>query len=662
MKFFSAKIVPALLCCIVICVTPQFAQKVKKPKKTASAAPPVAAPIAAMPPIEEKETFLENPFQLGMFLQDSNGDSIADLVCGHIIVSENPTAADNAAAANLAARIGYETSAMTLPIVVQGTVQADASCKGYTPNIWIGANALSSTNATAVSSITSSLALGQGAVVVVDGGIAIVGPDPLGLLNAANAYAARAPFLWNVPGDKVLSLAKNVNTTLAKAGSKATVELRALVISQNTQGVSRAILKLQGATDPIAIQKILHPDDGPPVQLGAAREIEVLVGDTPLVFTGSAGSARPVALPAMPEAAEGDEKSLDLARLYTVKGLLTGSTKKPIPSGTSAKLYTVAGKAGIAIANLAARLGLETVGITLPIAMPDAGLTSAQVQGTSVVAEGSPAAEHLKDVLAAKGGVDFDKLAPGSAKAAGSQSTELVPLSTGEGELRIVEHGFGKKDAILVRGDQSGASSALEYAAQHLPYLWEPNKRYASVEEIRDDLRRFFAQRSDVGQAASALYHLDRWSEKLAKEHAGSFTSIHAEIDVGEADPKLKEFAAKLLTARLHPVKLEVVTGNLHAGVKCCNGEVPQHLQSDVMPFEPAEPTFSEDLTFEWEGKRLLAAATKAASSLPAGQHFKIQAGVSESPEQRQKLTDQLQKLLSAAGVKSADVEVLCSY
>ncbi len=225
-----------------------------------------------------------------------------------------------------------------------------------------------------------------------------------------------------------------------------------------------------------------------------------------------------------------------------------------------------------------------------------------------------------------------------------------------------MEHAAGKSDALLVRGDNQGGTAALSYASDHLPYLWEANKRYASVEEVRDDLRHFFGQKSDVGQAAAALYHLDQWSAKLAKDHPAGLTSIRAEMDVDEVDPKLNGFIKSMLSERLHTANIDVVTGSKHAGTKCCSGEVPMHLQSEVAPFQQATPTFAEDLTFEWEGRRMLAAAQKLAASIPAGQPVTVQAGVSESPAQRKLLASQLKAALAAAGVKNAQVEVLSAY
>lgn len=565
-----------LACTLMLAAAlPVHGQKKKAAQEVPKANVPAAT--AASVPTADKESFIENPWQQGMLLQDTNGDKIADAVCGHIIVPATPGAAENTAAANLAARVGYETSAMTLPLVIQGAPQAVSGCAANAPNLWVGEAAVPSASAAAVRSVVVSLGLGEGAVVAIEGGVVIVGPDPIGLLNAANAYAERAPYLWSVPGDRSNLTAKNINAALVKAKSTAKVELQALVFAANGGGVRRAVLKMTGSMDATALQKIMKPDEGTPVALGPVREVQIIAGDTPLTFAGSP-APRAGALPALPEG-NGDARPLDLARLYTIKGLLTGSAKKPIPSGTVAKLYVPGGPQGVAMANLAARIGLETVGITLPLALPDTGVTASQVQGTPVIAEGSPAADHLRDLLAAKGNTDLDKLPPGGGK-------NLPALATEEGELRVVEHAAGKGDALLVRGDNAGSTAAISYASDHLPYLWEPNKRYASVEEVRDDLRHFFGQKSDVGQAAAALYHLDQWSAKLGKDHPTGLTSVRAEVDVDEIDPKLNAFIQSMLSERLHTTNIEAVTGSKHAGIKCCDGDVPMHLQSEVAPFQ----------------------------------------------------------------------------
>src|SRR5262249_15133712 len=52
-------------------------------------------------------------------VRDTNGDGLADSVAARVIVPAEPTVEDIQAAANVAARLGSETTALTLPIVLR---------------------------------------------------------------------------------------------------------------------------------------------------------------------------------------------------------------------------------------------------------------------------------------------------------------------------------------------------------------------------------------------------------------------------------------------------------------------------------------------------------------------------------------------------------------
>ena len=154
---------------------------------------------------------------------------------------------------------------------------------------------------------------------------------------------------------------------------------------------------------------------------------------------------------------------------------------------------------------------------------------------------------------------DLEKILPG--QYSHTQTPELGSLQTGEGELRVIDRAFGKSPALLVRGDAQGQAAALAYGSEHLPYLWEPSKKYESADEMRLDVQRFFSLRSSAGQASAALYHLDTWASELASSSQGkTIASVRAEVDVDEADPKLKQFIHDQLAQKLHTADIEVVT------------------------------------------------------------------------------------------------------
>src|SRR4051812_15415350 len=85
-------------------------------------------------------------FEPGVVFQDRNHDGVADFVDARIVVPGAPTAAEAAAAADVAARLGYETTAMNLPIVYDA---AKAFEPGDAPTVFIGGRTLARAELTA---------------------------------------------------------------------------------------------------------------------------------------------------------------------------------------------------------------------------------------------------------------------------------------------------------------------------------------------------------------------------------------------------------------------------------------------------------------------------------------------------------------------------------
>jgi Zinc carboxypeptidase len=619
------------------------------------------------------ETPIENAFQLNLIVQDTNGDQIADAICGHVVVPKVSSSAENAAAANIAARLGYETSALSLPVVIT-TGETAKVCSGEKASIWVGKESFSGSASTVADKEMVQFGIGEGGVFTVPGGLLVVGTDASGLLAAADAYSARAPYQWSVQGEKLQGIARIINARLEAEKVAASVELVGVTYQSGQAGIRRAVVQVTGTADAASIKKALDPGEGEsPLRMITAREIELRMPDGFSLLLGG-GGLRPGAVvvgaaPSGGAGAGGDggeggattPRLLDLHELFGIHGLLTGNQRNLVPQSVSAKLYVPAGESGVAMANLAARLGLETTGITLPIALPDTGISTVQIRSSAVISGETPLAQHAMDLLGAPAGTALDKILAGQFSKDGV--AELPALKPGEGELQVVDRAFGINPALLVRGDTTGTTAALDYASQRLPYLWEPSKKFVSLEEMRLDLAKFFSLRSSAGQATTALFLLDQWMDE-AKAGGKKVTSASAEVDVDEFDPKLAKFVRDEIAAKLKTQNVQVKTGNLHAGTKCCDSDPDLHNISQVVPFKQAEPTFRDDFTIPWEGKRMMEAVRKASANLPKGQTVKLEVRVSEGPEERVKIKQQLMDLLKQAGADPAQTEVtvLCSY
>lgn len=628
----------------------------------------LALRMVALAQQAKPETPIENVFQEGLILQDTNGDHIPDALCGHIVVTHSPSAAENTGAANLSARLGYETSALTLPVVVAGTAPPSKGCETEKASLWVGRKALS-TDAPVADKEAAEFQIGEGGVFSVLNGLLFLGADASGLLAASDDYAAHAPYQWSTNGEKLEGIARTINARLLDQKVEATVALVGVTYQAGLPGIRRAVLQVSGPAGIAAVQKALTGGEGePPLRAVHAREVKLIMPDgTSLLLSGGgagpgAGAPTPPASAGAVEAESGSEappRLLDLHELYGIHGLLNGSEKKLVPDSVTAKLYVPAGEPGIQMANLAARLGLETTGITFPIALPDTGASPVGITTPVVIAGENVLTQQAKDELGAPASTAMDKLVQGQFGKDGAP--ELPVLKPGEGELHVVDRAFGTNPALLVRGDDTGAAAALDYAAGNLPYLWEPSKKFESLEEMRLDLAQFFSLRSSTGQASAALFDLDQWMDKIT-EDGKKVTSVEAEVDVDESDPKLAKFVRDAIAAKLKTENVEVKTGTLHAGTKCCSADPDLHNVSTVVPYKQAEPTFRDDFTIPWEGRRMIEAVRKAATQIEMGQTVALEVRVSEGPEERVKIKHELEDMLKQAGAGEANVTVLCSY
>jgi hypothetical protein len=141
---------------------------------------------------------LLDPFAAGWMLSDTNGDGIADFVSGKIVVPNNPTAAENAAAADIAARLGFASTGLTLPLVIPANEDHHDG-----PRIILSGWPSDQDKQP-----------GEARVCAFGNDIHIWG-DHEDIVFAAQAFASRAPYLWKVPGEKLSVLAELVH---AKAG------------------------------------------------------------------------------------------------------------------------------------------------------------------------------------------------------------------------------------------------------------------------------------------------------------------------------------------------------------------------------------------------------------------------------------------------------------
>lgn len=176
------------------------------------------------------------------FVRDTNGDAIADRIAARIVVPSAPSTEDSLAAANIAARLAFETSALSFPLVVR---DGDPP-SGADVVVLIGKGNRFVRELMARGDLAAlALTPGQGLIAAtaspVGNGLAVVvaGADDKGTLAAGAVLAGRLPRLWNMTGVTLTGLTDQVRAYLRARGADPTaLAVTSLVVDAERRGLA----------------------------------------------------------------------------------------------------------------------------------------------------------------------------------------------------------------------------------------------------------------------------------------------------------------------------------------------------------------------------------------------------------------------------------------
>lgn len=131
--------------------------------------------------------------QTGM-RQDRTDEGRGDFANARLVLPDEPTRDDIGAASAVSARLGFNMTGMMLPPVSRSSELAASDKR---PLILVGAN--QSRVPAAVGARIDTLKPSQGLAAWADGAVVIAGPTPAGTRAAAEAFAGRSPYVWDLP-------------------------------------------------------------------------------------------------------------------------------------------------------------------------------------------------------------------------------------------------------------------------------------------------------------------------------------------------------------------------------------------------------------------------------------------------------------------------------
>ena len=608
----------------------------------------------AVPPETKGLSGLAAVFDLSQgAVRDSNGDGLADVVAARVIVPAAASADEIQGAANIAARLGFETTALTLPIVVRDRdVTAPASID--LPILVGRANTFVERLAAQGQVDLKSLGKGQGLIAIVRSplgggdGVLVAGADDEGTLSAANELAVRLPRLWSMGGIALAGVEEQTARHLKSKGVAAgAASVWSLLVDRDRRGIATATVRvpvpagqIAAATKAMEDLDRAHRFGQEPRTLNFANVAETAVefwaggkaaGRT--VVRRSGLNSRTLTPPIDPDELAPDSpgergaqaaappapaKTFDLADAYTIDGWYGDGYRDLIPDRADTSLIVGEAADSLGAAHIAARLGLETTGITLPLVKRHDKVRDATREPSPILVGRT---NRLVEELVKIGKARVDDLRPG------------------DGVVQVVPRAFGNATATVVAGgDAAGTDAASLYLARRAPYLWDVERGAFTLDDLKTQAAKFFQAKSGAGQAGQAVRALDGI---LADLKGKTVESFEAKLFLESADPKLDAFLAgeigKVVTGATVDVKSQGIT-------------------------DPVT-VFEDKIDIPWEVDEFR--AKLKADVLPkvkAGSRVELEARLSESPQVRRQIEDETRAALEKAGAARPRVRILSAY
>src|SRR4051794_38174921 len=588
--------------------------------------------------------------------RDTNGDSLPDSVAARIIVPAAPSLADVEAATNLAARLGYETTAFTLPLVVRDSDVAQPASVALP--ILIGrTNRFVRQLIDAKAIEVGTLKAGQGLLAAVASplgggdGLVLVGGDDDGTLNAGIELAARLPRVWGMTGITLPAVEEQALRYLRGHGVNASgAGVMSMIVDSDKRGIARVAMRVSvadadaprtaklfedleaahrrgqeprtlnftnlatAAIDVVGSGRVLAHADVSRTGLNQRTltppiDPDELAPDSP----GERGAPTAAAAAPAPPA-----RTFDLTNAFSIEGWYGDAYTDLIPDRTDTAIVLGLAADSLGAAHIAARLGLETTGITLPLTrLADKVRAPEREPNPILVGRSNALVERLVKIGKAR----------------------LDDLQPGEGAVQIVPRAFGNASATVVAGpDAAGTEAAASYLARRVPYVWSNTRGATTLGEVALQTNRFFQARTAAGQASQIDTELD---PILAEIKDKPLEAIDVRLFVEKSDPALEEY---------------VVAKLQRAGVKVA----PRVSSSGIT--DPVT-VFDDTLKVPWEVDDFWTRfKSDILPKVRRGSRVAIEARLSESPEVRRKIVDDARAQLTAAGAADASVRVLSAY
>lgn len=623
-------------------------------KKTLLAALAAIILVQAVPADTDS---LSRLFLPGKAVLDLDGDGFPEKPALTIVIADKPTARELALAADIAARVNFESLAVDFGLVRRESEVGDRQALALPVLVgnrlsWVR-EALKEQRIDA-----GSLPVNQGLVFLFtrknQRGIACIAGSDEALLQTGRAFFLRWPYFWEVWGREAGATYMDLEKDLAKFLAAEGVDYEKSVVREAlyefplaapaADGL-RALSFDQGQIRNLTVE--VHFTDAGDREIArdallllereqrkgvrtdvlsypgcAALTFELRYDDTKsTVVLPRTGSTKRLLTPAFKERprAEPSGKEFDLRGVFSTKGAYSDQDGDGIPDGLDSSLIIPSDLAGKSVAELASRLVLATAGASFPLVQLDAEVESRRALAAPF--------------LVGDNALTLDLLKTG----------KLKPrvLESARGSVKVVPKAFGKSSALVVRApDTPGLEKTVSYLSRTFPYFDEYGEGNPQLDDLAADFEKFLS-----GEKGAAEAFLMGALEKTAAELKGrDIESVDAELILPRPNAGFEKAVRRVLEGPAGTAPVTVKASTLRTG----------------------RTVFEKDKEFTWEADDALAMIREKLAGLAGaagtGVPVKLSLGLSESPVVRDRIRHDVEAILREAGHPLSEVEVLSAY
>ncbi len=593
---------------------------------------------------------LHEVFEPGKILKDKDNDNFIDTIETSIIIPNNPTVEELILAAEISARMNFESLCGNFNLVKKESEIKDLT-KLKNP-IFIGKRIkfikklpINLLKLKKNEALISLLPFGK------INGIIIVSDIEEALLFGGRAFFLRWPYLWDIWGRKhgatYSKIEKDIKEFLEKKNinyqeikiisvkykyeekkeipeslaqlkfdfgeiKDLTIEINFLNKNQKTEA-EKAFNSL--------IKNHLKGIDTNILNYAGCAKLTILLKDTENTFKINIpriGFPKRMLTPAykrIPKIKIPD-KNFDLTNIFTKKGIFSDSNKDKILDTIDSYLIIPSEKKYFCLTQLCSRIMLESAGASFPLIKKDEEIIDyKKLISPIIIGKENSLIKHL---------VKIGKL-------------KEFPLKKDEGLIEIVPQAFNKSNALIILAqNQNGIEKALTYLAKTYPYFASFKSGEPHIKDVKEITKEFF--KGKYGASASYFYYnLKKLIQKLKSKDLEYF---YGEFYLPQQNEELEKFIFNYLEENLRIEKINIKT-----------------IRTD----EP-EKIFEKEKEFTWEIEEALKLIKEKISKLNPAIPLEINLGISESPLVRKKTKSEIEFLLREKGFSNFTVNIFSAY